>query len=132
MCRCRGRDTHASRARCDALTALRDAMAWCSRLSKPRKCLVDRTATIVPQRGPRGGRKLRSGVDHRMVEAPESARDDNARRDRIALCGAAAVSAAYHHAYLEEYDAGKPEIVAVRLAQLAQCTCDDGRGTQER
>ena len=67
-----------------------------------------------------------------MVEAPESARDDNARRDRIALCGAAAVSAAPHHAYLEEYDTAKLEIIAVRLAQLAQCTCDDGRGTREQ
>ena len=62
-----------------------------------------------------------------MVEAPESARDDNARRDRIALCGGAAMSAAYHQAYIEEYDTAQLEIVAVRLAQLAQCTCDDGR-----
>ena len=53
-----------------------------------------------------------------MVEAPESARDDNARRDRIALCGGAAMSAAHHQAYIEEYDTGKLEIVAVRLAQL--------------
>ena len=62
-----------------------------------------------------------------MVEAPESARDDNARRDRIALCGGAAMSAAHHQAYIEEYDTAQLEIVAVRLAQLAQCTCDDGR-----
>ena len=62
-----------------------------------------------------------------MVEAPESARDDNARRDRIALYGDAAVSAAHHHAYLEEYDTGEPEIIAMRLAQLAQSTCDDWR-----
>ena len=55
-----------------------------------------------------------------MVEAPESARDDDVRRDRIALCAAAAVPAAYHHAYLEEYNTREPEIVAVRLAQLAQ------------
>ena len=67
-----------------------------------------------------------------MVDAPESAQDDYAPRDRIALCGADAVSAAYHHAYLEEYDPGKLEIVAVRLAQLAQCTCDDGIGTREQ
>ena len=61
-----------------------------------------------------------------MVEAPESARDDNARRDRIALCGGAAMSAAYHQAYIEEYDTAQLEIVAVRLAQLAQCTCTMG------
>ena len=48
------------------------------------------------------------------------------RESRIALCGAAAVSAAHHHAYLEEYDTRTLTIVAVRLAQLAQSTCDDG------
>ena len=121
------RDAHASNALRDALTAVRGELGRRSQLCRPGKHLADGTATVVPQRGPRGGRKLRSGVDHRMVEAPESARDDNARRDRIALCGAAAVSAAHHQAYLEEYDTVKLEIVAVRLVQLAQCTCDDGR-----
>jgi hypothetical protein len=77
--------------------------------------------TPVPQRGPRGGRKLRSGVDRRTVEAPESARGDNAPRDRIALGGGAAVSAAHLHAHLDELDTGSPKIIAVRLAQLAQC-----------
>ena len=110
---------------------MRDALDRRSRLHRPRDHLADGTATVVPQRGPRGGRKLRSGVDHGMVEAPESARDDNSRRDLIALCGAAAVSAAHHHAYLEEYDMREPEIIAVRLAQLAQCTCNDRRGTRE-
>ena len=62
-----------------------------------------------------------------MVEAPETVRDDNAPRDRIALSGSAAVLVAYHHAYLEEYDTTMPKIIAVRLAQLAQCTCDARR-----
>ena len=126
------RDAHASNARRDALTAVRGAFGRRSRLCRPGEHLADEISTVVPQRGPRGGRKLRSGVDHGMVEAPESARDDNAQRDRIALCGAAAVSATHHHAYLEEYDTGELEIIAMRLAQLAQCTCDDGRGTHER
>jgi hypothetical protein len=78
----RARDNHASNARRDALTALRDALDRRSRLRRPREHLVDGTATVVPQRGPRGGRKLRSGVDHGMVKAPESTRDDNAPRDR--------------------------------------------------
>ena len=37
------------------------------------------------------GLKLRSGVDRRTVEAPETAHGDNASRDRVALGGAAAV-----------------------------------------
>ena len=117
---------HTSNARRDALTALRDTLDRRSRLLRPGDHLADGSATVVPQRPPRGGRKLRSGVDHRRVDAPESAQDDYAPRDRIALCGAAAVSAAHHHAYLEEYDTRTLTIVAVRLAQLAQSTCDDG------
>ena len=113
----------------DALTALCDAFDRRSQLYRPQYYLTNGAATVVPQWGPRGGRKLRSSVDHRMVEAPESARNDNARRDRIAICGAAAVSAAHHHACLEEYDTAKPEFIAVRLTQRAHCTCNDWRQT---
>ena len=123
-CGRRARDAHASNARRDALTAVRDALDRRSRLHRPRDHLADGTATVVPQRGPRGGRKLRSGVDHRMVEAPESARDDNARRDRIALCGGAAMSAAHHQAYIEEYDTAQLEIVAVMGASGSACDGD--------
>ena len=55
-------------ARPDALIALR------SLHRRPGQHLTDKAATVVPQRGPRGGRKLHSGVDHGMVEAPESGR----------------------------------------------------------
>ena len=121
------RHAHASRVRRDALTALYDALVRCSRLYRTGEHLSDPAATVIPQRGPRGGRKFCSCVNHRMVEAPETVRDDNAPRDRIALSGSAAVLVAYHDAYLEEYDTTMPKIIAVRLAQLAQCTCDARR-----
>jgi hypothetical protein len=120
-CGRRASDAHASNALRDALTAVRGALGRRSQLCRHGEHLADGTATVVPQRGPRGGRKLRSGVDRRTVEAPESARGDNAPRDRIALGGGAAVSAAHLHAHLDELDTGSPKIIAVRLAQLAQC-----------
>ena len=97
-CARRGVEQRRQRSPLEALTAVRGALGRRSRLCRPRNHIADGAATVVPQRGPRGGLNLRSGVDHRMVEAPEPARDDNARRDRIALCGADAVSAAHHHA----------------------------------
>ena len=122
-----GQGSHKSNVRRNALTALRSALDRRSRRSKPSTCLVDRTAAIVPQRGPRGGLKLHSGVDHRVVEALETERGDNARRGRIALCGSTATPVARHRTQIKEYDTSTPKIIAERLAQLAQCTCDDGR-----
>ena len=95
---------HKSNERRNAHTALRSALDRRSRRSKPSTCLVDRTAAIVPQRGPRGGLKLHSGVDHGVVEALETERGDDARRGRIALCGSTATPVARHRTQIKEYD----------------------------
>jgi hypothetical protein len=121
--------SHASNVCRGALTARRDKLdprSWLCRLGEH---LTDRAATVVPQRGPRGGRKVRSNVDRRTVEALESAHSDDAPRARIALGGRAAVSAAYHHAHLKEHDTGTPEVSIALTSGGANGTCKGGEGS---
>ena len=45
----------------------------------------ERVIAVIPQRGPRGGRKLRSRVDRRTVKAPETARGVGIPREQRIL-----------------------------------------------
>ena len=77
----------------------------------------ERVVAVIPQRGPRGGRKLRSGVDRRTVKAPETARGDHASRDRIALWGGGAPRPAHCRFRLETKARGLSQMLAKDLGE---------------